>query len=102
MVRVSRLVIVGALAFGPLGVADASAQSPAPVAVDPALAAYASTKDSARVPDGRVIHMVCMGRGSPTVVLSAGAGNWGITWNKVQPAVARKTAFAPWTGRVSV
>jgi pimeloyl-ACP methyl ester carboxylesterase len=40
--------------------------------------------------------MVCMGQGSPTVILTAGAGNWGITWNRVQPAVARKTRVCAW------
>ena len=96
MLRTSPLILVGMLAFGPLGVAGASGQEPAPAAVDPALAVYASTKDSAHLPDGRVIHMVCMGQGSPTVILSAGAGNWGVVWNKVQPAVAKKTRACAW------
>jgi pimeloyl-ACP methyl ester carboxylesterase len=96
MPRISRLIVVGTLAVGSLGVARASGQEAGPAAVDPALAAYASTKDSARLPDGRVMHMVCMGQGSPVVILSAGAGDWGVVWNKVQPAVARKTRVCAW------
>jgi pimeloyl-ACP methyl ester carboxylesterase len=63
---------------------------------DQTLAPYASMKDSPRLPDGRVIHMVCMGKGSPVVILTAGAGGWGIVWNKVQPAVAQKTRVCAW------
>ena len=37
-----------------------------------------------------------MGSGSPTVILSAGAGNWLETWRKVQPTVARKTRVCAW------
>jgi len=65
-------------------------------ASDPSLLRYASQADSARLPDGRTIHMVCMGSGSPVVVLMAGANDWSIVWNKVQPAVARKTRVCAW------
>jgi pimeloyl-ACP methyl ester carboxylesterase len=74
----------------------ALAQDRAPLAYDVSLAPYASTKDSVRLPDGRAIHLVCLGQGSPVVILTAGAGEWGITWNKVQPAVARKTRVCTW------
>ena len=77
-------------------VTEAEADRLAHPPVDQALAVYASVKDSAHLPDGRVIHLTCMGRGSPTVILSAGAGNWGIVWNKVQPAIARKTRVCAW------
>ena len=96
MLRISRLIIMGVLPFGPLGIVSASGQAPAPTPVDQSLAAYVSTKDSARLPDGRVIHVVCMGQGSPTVILTAGGGGWGISWNKVQPAVAKKTRVCAW------
>jgi len=48
------------------------------------------------VPPGRLIdlggyklHLNCMGRGNPTVVLSAGAGDFSFDWSLVQPKVAR-------------
>src|SRR3569832_1443370 len=96
MLRKSPLIVVGVLAFGPLGTVSASGQALAPTPVDQSLAAYASTRDSAHLPDGRVIHVVRMGEGSPTVILTAGYGGWGISWSKVQPAGARKTRVCAW------
>jgi pimeloyl-ACP methyl ester carboxylesterase len=63
---------------------------------DPTLVPYASTKDSVRLPDGRTIHMVCMGRGSPLVILTPGGNDYSWVWNKVQPAVAEKTRVCAW------
>ncbi len=45
---------------------------------------------------GRKIHLNCEGAGSPTVVLTAGLGGWSITWNKVQPVIARRTRVCAW------
>ncbi len=73
-----------------------AAQEQKPPALDPTLSAYASAKHSVRLPDGRTIHLVCMGHGSPAVVLSAGAGAWSVAWNAVQPAVARHTRVCAW------
>jgi pimeloyl-ACP methyl ester carboxylesterase len=67
-----------------------------PARVDQALAAYGSLADSVRLPDGRTIHFVCMGKGSPTVILTAGLGDWGVTWSAVQPAMARTTRVCAW------
>jgi pimeloyl-ACP methyl ester carboxylesterase len=63
---------------------------------DPTLAPYASAKDSVRLPDGRTIHMVCMGKGSPLVILTPGGNDYSWVWNKVQPAVAQKTRVCAW------
>jgi pimeloyl-ACP methyl ester carboxylesterase len=80
-----------------MGIASAaSAQPQPPPAIDLSLVPYASTQDSARLPDGRIIHLVCMGKGSPVVVLTAGSGAWSSDWNKVQPAVAGKTRVCAW------
>jgi len=83
-----------ALAFTLSGSALAQEQSPAQV--DMTLLPYASAEDAAHLPDGRVIGMVCAGSGSPTVILTAGAGNWGTTWHKVQPAIAERTRVCTW------
>lgn len=74
------------------------AQQPAPAvpAVDQTLIPYADTSGSARLPDGRMLHWVCMGEGSPTVILTAGAGDWSATWRGVQPAIARTTRVCAW------
>lgn len=83
-------VLATLLTTGPL-----AAQQAAP-AVDRSLIPYASTRDTARLPDGRAIHFVCMGEGSPTVIFTAGAGDWSGTWSGIQPAVARTTRTCAW------
>jgi pimeloyl-ACP methyl ester carboxylesterase len=87
-------LIVASLSLLPIS--TAVAQPAGTPAVDQSLLPYANRSDVARLPDGRTIHLVCMGQGSPVVILTAGAGNWSITWNKVQPAVAQKTRVCAW------
>lgn len=74
----------------------ALAQENAPPPVDQSLRPYASTKGLVRLPEGRTIHLVCMGHGSPVVILTAGGGGWSIAWNRVQPAVAEHTRVCAW------
>src|SRR5207248_97521 len=40
---------------------------------------------------GRSLHLYCTGKGSPAVVLEAGAGDFSLDWSYVQPGVARFT-----------
>lgn len=40
---------------------------------------------------GHRMHLLCMGSGSPTLVLDAGLGNNDLIWGGVQPALARTT-----------
>ena len=77
-------------------VAPALAQQPLPALADRSLVPYADSKHAAHLPDGRQLNLVCMGEGSPTVILTAGAGDWSLTWSKVQPAVARTTRVCAW------
>ncbi|HEY6815256.1 MAG TPA: alpha/beta hydrolase [Croceibacterium sp.] len=63
---------------------------------DPSLAPYAEIAESVRLADGRMLHLTCMGEGAPMVILSAGLGDWGVVWNKVQPAIARTTRVCAW------
>jgi pimeloyl-ACP methyl ester carboxylesterase len=37
------------------------------------------------------LHLVCMGEGSPTVILEAGGGHFSATWARVQPMIAQST-----------
>ena len=76
--------------------ATALAQEKATPVVDQTLRPYASTRDSAHLPDGRTIHLVCMGQGSPVVLLTAGGSGWSVSWAKVQPAVAARTRVCSW------
>jgi pimeloyl-ACP methyl ester carboxylesterase len=41
--------------------------------------------------DGRELHMNCVGRGSPTVLLEAGLGDSSLVWSLVQPKIATTT-----------
>jgi pimeloyl-ACP methyl ester carboxylesterase len=41
--------------------------------------------------EGRRLHLLCLGQGSPTVVLDAGMSDAFAVWARVQPAVARTT-----------
>ncbi len=65
--------------------------------VDTALEPYGSTVDSVKLPDGRHLHFVCTGNGSPTVILTAGLGDWsGSAWEHFQPEVAKFTRVCSW------
>lgn len=68
-----------------------------PRPVDPALAPYAGTADSVGLPDGRMLHFVCMGKGSPTVILTAGMGDFAATaWGNIQADMSRITRVCSW------
>lgn len=68
-----------------------------PPGVDQKLAAYVTTANSVKLPDGRMLHFVCMGRGSPTVILTAGMGDFAaVAWGDIQPDMARITRVCSW------
>ena len=71
------------------------------VLVGPALAFYltplgAYQRPQQQIPVGerRVINMVCMGVGSPTVILSAGADGWSLDWFRVRVRYQRQRGCA--------
>lgn len=89
------LVATSVVGIGAMGAA--ATQTPAQaVTPNPELIAYASTDHSVALADGRKLRLVCMGKGAPTVILTAGAGNWSVVWNQVQPSVAKKTRACAW------
>ncbi|PTS77492.1 alpha/beta hydrolase [Sphingomonas sp. HMWF008] len=93
MKRLGHVMISALVALG----GSASAQVPPPKPVtNPALDAYASAVDSVRLADGRTIHLTCMGTGSPTVILTAGLGDWAVSWSLVQPDIAKHTRVCAW------
>jgi pimeloyl-ACP methyl ester carboxylesterase len=79
-----------------IGFGAAQAQAPPVRAVNPAYDAYATPQRLAKLPDGRRIHLYCQGRGSPTVILTAGLGEASMSWAKVQPAIASRTRTCAW------
>jgi len=72
------------------------AQADPPADIDPTLIPYAQPPLLVQVAPGRTIHLVCMGHGSPTVIFTAGLGNWSEIWRKVQPSVANRTRACAW------
>lgn len=90
-----RLIIPSALTL--LFVATgALAQDTEQAAADPAYLAYAASDHTATLADGRKIQIVCMGEGAPTVILTAGMGNWGPTWRAVHGPIAEQTRACTW------
>jgi pimeloyl-ACP methyl ester carboxylesterase len=66
--------------------------------------AVASAEDGTRYPPpGRLVdvggyrvHVLCMGEGSPTVLLDAWSGGWTSEWELVQPRLAQTTRVCAW------
>ena len=84
------LLVIGSAVF-------AQSQPAGPPPVDEAMAAYVTTADSVKLPDGRMLHFVCMGEGSPTVILTAGMGDFAAaSWADIQPDMARITRVCSW------
>ncbi|HEY2391211.1 MAG TPA: alpha/beta hydrolase [Candidatus Angelobacter sp.] len=44
----------------------------------------------------RTINLVCLGSGSPTIVLTAGLESWSILWRRAQPQLAQTTRVCAW------
>lgn len=89
-------ILVAASAAALLSAGPAASQDATPTGFDKSLVPFASTDNSVRLSDGRTIHLVCMGQGSPTVILLAGVMDWSIAWNRVQPSVAARTRVCSW------
>ena len=71
--------------------ASASAQPAASTPADsPPWDAYA-TPHLVSLPDGRRMNLICMGSGSPTVILESGLGSHVYVWSLVQSKIARTT-----------
>ena len=89
-----RFLILAAALSARMPVAPTAAlhQAGSPAEISP----YQSPQRLVSVGEGRTINLVCLGSGSPTIVLSAGLGSWSIVWRSVQPALARNTRVCAW------
>jgi len=64
---------------------------------DESLVPYASDWEAMRLPDGRKLNFVCLGEGAPTVILTAGMGDFaGWAWSSVQSGMAKTTRVCAW------
>ncbi len=83
----------GGTPLGPASLAVALAVAPVALGADetPPWTAYTSPQQLVRLPDGRRINVVCMGHGSPVVILESGGGAATGAWAYVQHTMARTT-----------
>ena len=93
--RIAGPTLAAALVLATLPSAP-TAVAQAPPAVDQTLLPYVNAKDLVHLPDGRRLHLACMGQGSPVVILTAGSSGWSANWSQIQPAVAAKTRVCAW------
>src|SRR5579863_7075276 len=46
--------------------------------------------------EGRKLHLICRGEGSPAVILESGAGEFSLDWALAMPEIARLTRVCAW------
>jgi pimeloyl-ACP methyl ester carboxylesterase len=79
------------------GFLGAPAGSAAPAStIEQQMTPYLTPQRVVRVGPGRTINLLCLGHGSPTVILTAGLGGWSLSWVRVQPALAKRTRVCAW------
>lgn len=60
------------------------------------IAPYLTPQRVVRIEGGRTINLVCLGQGSPTVVLTSGLGGWSQVWYLIQRPLSSKTRVCAW------
>ena len=78
--------------------APAAAQSGTPYQPEVAeqITPYLKPQLVVPIAEGRTINLVCLGQGSPTVVLTAGLGGWSWVWYRIQSPLSRRTRVCAW------
>lgn len=78
-----------------VGLASLMFEGASPAAASPQgggeIGRYARPAELVEIEPGRRINLLCVGRGFPTVILEAGAGDSTAVWRKVQSEVAKRT-----------
>ena len=87
--------IILALLSGAVLTVRASNAAPA-AASEEQMAPYLTPQQVVHLENGRTINFVCLGHGSPTVILTAGLGAWSFWWGGVQPPLAMRTRVCAW------
>lgn len=57
---------------------------------------YLTPQQLVHIEEGRTINLVCLGHGSPTVILTAGLQNWSLAWRLIQLPLAKRTRVCAW------
>ncbi|HEV8491931.1 MAG TPA: alpha/beta hydrolase, partial [Candidatus Angelobacter sp.] len=86
------MVLLAAVWAGTAFSPAAAAQAEFPAEPGP----YLAPQRLVRVGERRTINLICLGSGSPTVILTAGLGSWSIVWRRVQPTLAQSTRVCAW------
>ena len=60
------------------------------------IAPYMKPQRLIRIAGGRTINLVCLGQGSPTVILTAGLGGWSFIWNRIQGPLSPRSRVCAW------
>ncbi|HEX5426147.1 MAG TPA: alpha/beta hydrolase [Candidatus Acidoferrales bacterium] len=84
------LIVISALSAFGQGAISSRPRPPEEVAP------YLKPQRLVRIAEGRTINLVCLGRGSPTVVLTAGLGGWSLVWYRVQVPLSHTTRVCAW------
>jgi pimeloyl-ACP methyl ester carboxylesterase len=94
----SLLASVNLILLTIISAAPVVAQGAAPPrAVSPdQIAPYMKPHRLIRIAGGRTINLVCLGQGSPTVILTAGLGGWSYIWNRIQCPLSRRSRVCAW------
>jgi pimeloyl-ACP methyl ester carboxylesterase len=79
-----------------LPVAQAYAARPVPSAPELTLSAYAQPGRLITLPSGRRLNIRCTGQTSPTIILTAGAGDQSLTWRAIQGALSGTARVCAW------
>ena len=91
------MIVVTAAAIAPLiPVAQAYAAPPVPSAPELTLSAYARPGQLVTLPSGRRLNIRCTGQTSPTIILSAGAGDQSLTWRSIQGSLSGTARVCAW------
>jgi pimeloyl-ACP methyl ester carboxylesterase len=77
-------------------VARAHAAPPVPSAPELTLSAYARPGLLVTLPSGRRLNIRCTGQGSPTIILTAGAGDQSLSWRAIQGALSGIVRVCAW------
>ena len=93
MNRLNSCGVATALFFWAVYAVAESPQVPSP---DLSLTVYAEPQRLVELRDGRKIHLFCLGKGSPTVILTVGLGDWAAVWSNIQAPIALKTRVCTW------
>src|ERR1700677_4021210 len=79
-----------------LSVVRSEAAPPTPAAHELTLGSYARPGLLVALPSGRSLNIRCTGEGSPTVILTAGAGDQSLTWRGIQSALSGPVRVCAW------